>query len=372
MPTTLIQPPTKDGGMSSALPNTVYNGGVQEMEIGDGGGGNNLRAHCRFDFSSIPPGSRVVSATLELYKHSLATNNITIGVFRCLRDWVETQKTWNIWKAANNWTTAGCSGVGTDYEDVLIGSLSILNGDAVGWKSWVLNTAAIEAMIGGSFTNVGGFFLRKTDGVVGNSRRFYGKEYATTDAHPERAPKLTIVWTPPLGRLPDYTVDALQGGVRIKSTLDGMANRLWTRYTPVGGSITRSPNAEDLSSQANYGIKEKPLTGGNASAGVADQISRTALEFTHSPLMADIQLDPTVIVRDALGEIVPLEEIRPNRWLYIENLPFQTGIVYTSLVDDPAAHYIEERTYDEASGLHIVTSKERFVEGLVAKIAGRG
>lgn len=371
MPVTILTS-LADTAIASGAPTTVHNGSIQEQEMGESTGVvNSLRSLVKFDFSSIPPGSKVVSAILEEYLfQNLAANARDFHVYRALKNWLETQATWNQYATGLAWTTAGCSSVGNDYDSLILATLNLAAAEALGWKSWTLNAAIVEALIAGSIPNYGFLLRNLSEGDDGH--RFYGKDYATSQGVPERAPKLTISWSASLGRLPAYIVDGLQGGIILKASVESFANKVWVRHTPTGGSLTRSTANENTISQARFGIKEQPLSGGNASVAIANQIAAVFRSFADSPDQPDIVLRPDVVIRDQLGNVVPPEEIRPNRWMLIENIFPPTGKVYERLTENPLTLFIEEVSYSKNYGLRIVSGRDRFASALVAKLSGRG
>jgi hypothetical protein len=109
-------------------------------------------------FSSIPINAEVTSATLYLYKAATdsTTANYGIWAYRLLKNWVESQATWNIYSTGNNWSSAGLE-AGTDYDDsVILGSTTLLTGAALGTEYiMTLNPAIIQQMISGTYPNYG-------------------------------------------------------------------------------------------------------------------------------------------------------------------------------------------------------------------------
>jgi len=80
------------------------------------------------------------------------------------------------------------------------------------------------------------------------------------------------------------TVTLSTGTASIKNTLNDLANKVWVRYTPVGGgAVTRSTVMEDAVSQGRYGIKEQVIAGGEISSTVADQIAQLYLDSHYWP-----------------------------------------------------------------------------------------
>jgi len=176
------------------------------------------------------------------------------------------------------------------------------------------------------------------------------------------------------GRLPAYIVDGLQGGIILKASIDQFANEVWVRHTPPGGALTRTPagHSIDAASKLKFGQKDLPLNGGSASVAIATLISGTCLSFQGAPGMPDITIGPGTVIKDQYGNVVPPEEIRPNNWMLIENLALPSSAVFSSLIQNPSALFIEEVAYSEDSGLGITANRDRFTQAQVARLAGRG
>lgn len=369
MPITILQPAAADNYIQDNLPNQ-NNGSNTGINVGEwNGGAARNRTLIKFDLTSIPPGARVRTATLSLYQYTEASSNDrTLRVYRQKRQWVESQSTWNIYSTGNNWQTAGGFGV-DDCEQTDIGSRAFGSAEANGWKDWALDPGAIEAMISGSFENNG--FLMRADTEVNDEYRFRSSDY-TTDAL--LRPKLTIDWEEPVGRLAHYRVNALAGGVRISSTIERIATRAWARYTPIGGSQTKTAEIDEAAALLRWGILHEVFSGGNVSAVVAEQAVRTWLRMNSDPAMPDVELFGDIVVLDQYGERVPLEEILPNRWLVLEGLPAIGGDVPTSLQAQSIYVYIENVDYDESQGepsASIQSGRDKFAEAMVNRLMGR-
>jgi len=373
MTTLVLQPDAAAGydtDIDTNLPD-MNNGAATSIHVGE----NNAIAMIwhtliKFDLSSIPGDVHIDTATLTLKIMGDWSNNArTFRVYRQKRVWTEMGATWNRWDGVTLWATAGGFGV-ADCEQTDIGSHAFTAAEAIdSTHDFVLSPWAIQQMItGGGWTNNG--FLIKADTEVDDAYGFYSSDHGVA----ANRPMLTITWSPVMGRLPAYIVDGLQGGITLKATVEQFANETWVRHTPVGGALTRTPAAHsiDLASQAKFGRKDQPLSGGAASVTIADQISDTYLSFQSTPNMPDITLAPGTVIRDQNGNVVPPEEIRPNNWMLIENLALPTGAVFSSLTQNPMALFIEEVSFDETNGLQITAGRDRFTQSLVARIAGRG
>lgn len=80
------------------------------------------------------------------------------------------------------------------------------------------------------------------------------------------------------------TITMDTGAAKITNSLNDMANKVWTRYTPVGGgAVARGTVIESAISQARFGIKEQPLSGGEISNIIADQLTQSYLNLFYWP-----------------------------------------------------------------------------------------
>jgi hypothetical protein len=134
----------------------------------------------------VPNGATIQSATLSLYKSTFY--DFTYQVSRMLRNWDETQATWNVWRTGQPWSAAGALGAGADYASVPDATV------AAGWDpQWVSAnvTSGVQAMSSGQPNN--GWRLVRLGGN-GNEKKFWSREYA---ANPTLRPKIVIRYTVP-------------------------------------------------------------------------------------------------------------------------------------------------------------------------------
>lgn len=79
--------------------------------------------------SNIPSTATVSAVTLYLYQHNSAQGSgpatHTLDVRRLLRNWVETQATWNVYSTGNSWTTAGALSAGNDRVSTVSGGATV-------------------------------------------------------------------------------------------------------------------------------------------------------------------------------------------------------------------------------------------------------
>jgi hypothetical protein len=125
------------------------------------GTGKDKSALLRWDFSTIPAGSKIGSASVTLN----VTNNSTetYQAYALSRPWVESAATWLLYDAVNPWQSAGAKG-SLDRGTTVVGSVSpsaagkqtfALSPDVV--QSWVNSPASNNGIIIANATNTDGF-----------------------------------------------------------------------------------------------------------------------------------------------------------------------------------------------------------------------
>lgn len=97
-------------------------GAVGRLQLKEPVGYYTWRTLLRTDISSIPVGSIIADTSkVRLYVTDMSGGvGWAAVIYRCLRAWVESQATWNVWSTGNNWTTPGAGGYGTDVYTPLV------------------------------------------------------------------------------------------------------------------------------------------------------------------------------------------------------------------------------------------------------------
>jgi hypothetical protein len=160
--------------------------------IGEFNGGTSVRRGLiKFDLSSIPAKSRIVTATLTLTManpNDFSDNARTLSAYRQLRAWVLAQTTWNIYKTGSNWGTAGGFGA-ADCEQTDIGNVAIGASEAVSsTHAIVLTPAKVQEWVSGALTNNG--LLLKVDTETDDLYNYHSSDSLTAGARP----KLVVVY----------------------------------------------------------------------------------------------------------------------------------------------------------------------------------
>jgi hypothetical protein len=148
------------------------------------GSSNNqiTRGLIRWDLSTIPAGSTIVSAEMSLYARvNVAGGQITINAYRLLRPGIQTA-TWN-----TPWETPGASGPGDRATNVLASTTR----SGTGWYTWNI-TSAVQQWVAGSWAN-DGLVLVSGNESQNNARIFVPVEYQNQTL----IPKLTIQYSAP-------------------------------------------------------------------------------------------------------------------------------------------------------------------------------
>lgn len=150
-----------------------------------------FRTLMTFDFSEIPPGSKINSVTfrgwLEQAGSFRASNNRTLRFFRMIQPWT-TAATWSNYDGSNAWQTAGAGGA-NDRESSDIGSGTCLTSWAdESSHDFTLDADAIKEWVDGVFDNEG--LITKMD--TENADRFFWHRDTSG-----KEPRLIIDYTPP-------------------------------------------------------------------------------------------------------------------------------------------------------------------------------
>ncbi|WP_455368620.1 DNRLRE domain-containing protein [[Eubacterium] cellulosolvens] len=168
-----ITPPSADNEIENWQPDTNF-GTQVGMYVRSGSTSFVARSIVQFDLSSIPAGSKINSAYLQMYYFSAPLGNPagrTYNVYRLSEDWTELGSTWNSRDTGIPWTTPG--GVWTTED-----STSSIVPPSVGqWMSWDVTGIVQDWIENGQPNN--GFIIRDpNDGVAGvdAAARFSTKE----------------------------------------------------------------------------------------------------------------------------------------------------------------------------------------------------
>lgn len=113
--------------------------------------GYTKRAFIRFDLSSIPPDSTIISATLSLKETATYGAARTIELHRATRDWTETSVSWRNYNALNAWTAPG-----GDFSAVASATTSVVWWPVAqpDWDAWNVRDD-VQQFVNGSSNNYG-------------------------------------------------------------------------------------------------------------------------------------------------------------------------------------------------------------------------
>jgi hypothetical protein len=141
------------------------------------------RSLIKFDLSVIPVHARIFRADLTLMiSADRSSSSGNFRIFRVLRDWVETEATWQNWSSGNAWTGVGCSGEGTDFNISIWASLAFGNAES-GAKTWSLDLALFSKMVRREFPNYG--WLIESDTQNNDAYQFRSSDYGVAADRPK-------------------------------------------------------------------------------------------------------------------------------------------------------------------------------------------
>jgi len=126
----------------------------------------------------------IVSVKLGLFLAAdFSSNARDFKVYRLLRNWVESEATWNIYSTGNNWNTAGAGGSGTDYDSTVLATTNFLSNEAVtGYKEFNISVSEFKMFLDGTYPYYG--FLIKADTETDDMYQFHGPNTASPALKP--------------------------------------------------------------------------------------------------------------------------------------------------------------------------------------------
>jgi hypothetical protein len=172
---------TAIGNKSSSLLN--YGGSPATFAVGSYG--IIARSLIRWDISSIPPGSTILSAQMSLYSYQNYTGGIiTIDAHRVLKPWIEgtldarnrridapDSSCWTEYGNGATWDVEGADGL-NDRDAAIISSAT---NEDIGWYSWDI-TEAVQKWVDGEWAN-NGLLLKSDNENSDNLKMFAPSEY---------------------------------------------------------------------------------------------------------------------------------------------------------------------------------------------------
>lgn len=135
--------PTVNHGNDSTfdVQNTVYNGLIKFSGLSNLTGPVTVTSSSIFIFCTV----------------AFNDGTATINAYRCLRDWVETQATWNVYSTGNNWGTGGAENTSTDRSSTVSAAITTADTETNTWHEFTSAQLAtdIENIINGTASNFG-------------------------------------------------------------------------------------------------------------------------------------------------------------------------------------------------------------------------
>lgn len=209
----------EDTYLSQASTGTNY-GSCNRLYTGLGSS-SRARSLIKFDLSSIPAGSTIVSANLVLTKTGGTSTAATpIAAHRVTNPWTENTgscsgrsraASWNQRMTSTNWTTAG-----GDFSATAESTVTVAANAEYTWD--VKNM--VQGWVNGTFTNNGLMLKRVTEGTA--NQKYFASSEATTAS---QRPRLEVVYQgPPTGAIVNWS----NGSVGQSITVTPATNTIYT------------------------------------------------------------------------------------------------------------------------------------------------
>jgi len=280
---------------------TVNYGQNEALQLDRDGGDNPL---LRFDLSSIPANSDVISATLYLYNSTGSCNDGAcstphirrVQLYRVLRDWDEGNQVASPIDASGKhgatgdyafryyagegtdvaWGARGMAG-GTDYASAAESSADVVD---AGWYAWDVS-ALVRAWVRGEQPNYG-LVLRDATGWEEENtdwRHFHSSQYA---ADPALRPELIVTYNPEVPYADAGTDQEILQWDGTAITLDGSASHdrpggndstlvyQWRILTPAYDSAQSGVIGNPLRATAEKGEEAFRRYSGHIASGVLE------------------------------------------------------------------------------------------------------
>ncbi|MCG3208918.1 MAG: hypothetical protein FOGNACKC_02531 [Anaerolineae bacterium] len=136
-----------------------------------------------FDLGSIPPGSRIISATLDLFQTD-GRDSQTVKIHRALADWTQLEVTWNERTAGIPWATPG-----GDFDPTVVASFP--TGSTNNIHQIIPVTSLVQSWLDGAAANYG-FLLRATTTDKTETITFRSLDHTV----PAERPTLRVYYVP--------------------------------------------------------------------------------------------------------------------------------------------------------------------------------
>ena len=168
-------------------PDNVYNTGAVEVGYSNAASGR-ARGLIKPTVGDLPSTLWIESVTYKptIYEDQ-SSNARTMRGYRLLRDWVETEVTWNEYRTGNSWQTAGAAGA-LDREAVECGSVALSDTEPVGSQI----TIPLEASVSKTAADIANGWLLQMDTEVDDAYLFYSTDIDTS-GNPVDLPQLIVV-----------------------------------------------------------------------------------------------------------------------------------------------------------------------------------
>ena len=378
---------TTDTILDQSNPNTNFGSGASLRIDGDEPAGTrrNLLSLLRFELSSIPTGSTVSAASIELNLSNASSTGVYY-VYALKRAFSESQATWNQAASGQAWQSPGARGA-NDRSSTSLGTITTsatgkytlaLNADGVAQvKAWIANPATNFGVALDNAANWDGLEFASSEATTAASRVKLNVTYTTPTAPPPPPPPASNygAGSAAVGSAcanTAHTVTPSMTSSAVQSVLNAAGNAAYICFAAGTYNITTAlapKQGQTLHGSAGTILKGSIVLSGFGASGSNFVVSNVALPSSGSQASAERWCEddvkhPCSYQEDVFLDGVPQTRVTSTGELGAGKFYIDYGSKSVWLGSNPSGKTVEMTKSDAAIR---VTTNDVILEGLTVK-----
>jgi hypothetical protein len=277
----------------------------------------------RYDVSSIPPGSRILCASLSIFGEywSGPPFELAVGAFHVKRPWIADEATWYWATNLVPWQAGGCNG----SDDRAETPESTFVAQTLGSWYHLDVTRAVDGWVNGALPNYG-LSLQALNPLATDDMHFTASDDVAADGSIEHRPILTVLYMPPPTPTPTATPLATPTETTAPSATP--TESTVPSATPTeSATLTSTPGATDTATPTqaatatNTPTETEGPTATPTNTAVRTETGTPTLIATRTPTSTPVLTPtatpvPTLLYRIYVPEIRKNDPLRCQTWGY--------------------------------------------------------